>query len=292
MANNHCCQIFNSIKNAISKICKPKNISNSNKPKNISNSNDKDQYIRYLPKLTGEDLAKVHNEINQNINQRFLVCMGAITLVGTVLGWGTTKINELTKSSLQLSMIFLVGFLSITILIVFYKANRIINNNINMLASYLWMTKSSDWERVHFCIYELKLTKDYFKQTEFIHGIFYYFGLIAFFVPFLVTLFKISNSLRLCMSIDDLLTIFPGFDALTMDALLAIVLHVGGFICYWILLRSASYIDRSKARELWLGLDKKWPDWQSTTKTDSTPPESAPPADRSPPETPPLAPSA
>ena len=54
-----------------------------------------------LPKLDDEDLAKLHSEVNQYINHRFVIATTAITIAGVVLGWIVTGRSSGSGSSGQ-----------------------------------------------------------------------------------------------------------------------------------------------------------------------------------------------
>lgn len=161
---------------------------NKNKKGDTNNTiHTKLEHIK-LPRLVKEDLAKVHNEINQYINQRFLVTTTAITITSVILGWSTTKSSRLDPD--HINMVFLSGCLSIIVLFIFYKTTEVINNNIIKAASYLYVTKSSKWEKIQQLLHEENLSKSYHGTIGFILIIFFSFGLLSFLIPFLIGMFS------------------------------------------------------------------------------------------------------
>lgn len=99
-----------------------------------------------LKKPSPEDLRKIHAEVNQLVNQRFLLTTLAITVFGVVVAWFIPKspmhpgdrVGGLTLggSVLLLALLFLLYFHS-----------HLLRGMLRVFTSYLVETKSSGWEQ-------------------------------------------------------------------------------------------------------------------------------------------------
>ena len=99
-----------------------------------------------------EDVRKLHNEVNQYINQRFTVTMTAITISGVALGWiiqqafskpatTTPAVCDDPRCSLlsrRCSYHRLNGFL--------FLITMVIRRAIAVISTYLRVTNKSTWE--------------------------------------------------------------------------------------------------------------------------------------------------
>jgi hypothetical protein len=96
-----------------------------------------------------QDTAKLHAEINQYINQCFIISMTAITVFGVIGGWilGGFTSSTLGGSQPQVKPItFLLSTLLVVILSVLFYVSQTTINNLLVLAAYLRQKKFSSWE--------------------------------------------------------------------------------------------------------------------------------------------------
>ncbi len=96
-----------------------------------------------MPDPNSEDLRKLHREVNQIVNQRFVLMTAAVTLFGVIIGWqiprDTSSIREIGSFTFAVScflMLMLFGLFMLTL-----QLSRMLR----IFTTYLRM-KGSQWE--------------------------------------------------------------------------------------------------------------------------------------------------
>jgi hypothetical protein len=96
-----------------------------------------------LLKPTPEDKNKLHNEINQYINQRFLVGMTSVTITAVVYGYIITLVGG---KPVEPSAFWIAIILNIIVFALFI-ISQMIQGQIAIIAGYLLVTEASNWEK-------------------------------------------------------------------------------------------------------------------------------------------------
>ncbi len=138
-----------------------------------------------------EDLSKLHNEINQYLNQRFTVTMTAITISGVALGWIIQQANSKLENPATIVEVVAsdpdpICFLSlvlIVILIVLFLVTWVIQRSIITISLYLQVTRASTWERDNAKLSQAGLQTGWSGQDEVVLLIFAFLGLLAVSTP-------------------------------------------------------------------------------------------------------------
>jgi hypothetical protein len=102
-----------------------------------------------LPAPNDKDQAKLHAEVNQYINQRFIIATTAITVSGVVLGWIVAGTSVGTGTTQVRESVFFLALLLLLILAVLFVVAQIINASAWVITSYLRVTKVSVWEDMY-----------------------------------------------------------------------------------------------------------------------------------------------
>ena len=102
-----------------------------------------------LPAPNDKDQAKLHAEVNQYINQRFIIATTAITVSGVVLGWIVAGTSVGTETTQVRESVFFLALLLLLILAVLFVVAQIINASAWVITSYLRATKVSVWEDMY-----------------------------------------------------------------------------------------------------------------------------------------------
>lgn len=136
-----------------------------------------------LKKPSPEDQRKIHSEINQIVNQRFLITTAAITVLGVVGAWLIPKTAPSSSSPLG-GFIFFGSVLLLIILFALFLYSHFLRGMLRTLTSYLIVTKTSQWESAWS---EYRKTK-YFGYTDAQTTVFIFLGLIASAYPFMLAL--------------------------------------------------------------------------------------------------------
>ncbi|QQR75980.1 MAG: hypothetical protein IPJ17_10550 [Holophagales bacterium] len=93
-----------------------------------------------------EDQRKLHAEVNQLVNQRFLLTTLSITLFGALTAWQIPGQTPTATEPLG-AFRFVVAWLTVVVLfLLFFLANRL-GAAIRTISTYLVVTSASDWER-------------------------------------------------------------------------------------------------------------------------------------------------
>jgi hypothetical protein len=107
----------------------------------------------HIEKPTPEDVKKIHNEINQIVNQRFLITTATISIFGVVSAL-------LVRETLNSVLIFFVSFLLSTLIFSLYVFSYFLKRTLRIFTVYLKVTESSVWEK------NWKSYRDYEKREE------------------------------------------------------------------------------------------------------------------------------
>lgn len=249
----------------------------------IADDNNSEVEIKNLRTLDGEDLRKVHAEVNQYINQRFLISTTAITITGVILGWIITGAE---KSYNHPNLSFISTAFLISILFYLHKASTLINESISNIASYLRITKTSVWEITYNILVHEHDGQHILPQGQekFIHNIFMFLGTLSFITPFIIglTLSPLDKGVGYFYK-------YPT-DFFCLNRLAGEYIVIILFIIYMIIVHRTythSNSCRKSAENRWLELETKWKDAMEaklpvrTRETPATPPVSDQQADHS-----------
>src|SRR6266446_8394086 len=89
-----------------------------------------------------EDVTKLHNEINQLLNQRFILTTLALTLFGVLTAWMIPK----DAGTENVAFPFAISIVISTLLLAIYAWSDQIRLSARALSSYLEETGNSNWE--------------------------------------------------------------------------------------------------------------------------------------------------
>lgn len=92
-----------------------------------------------------EDVRKLHAEVNQILNQRFLLTTLAVTVFGVVSAWMLPRTGPTGKSNAYFSL--LGADLLLVLLFLLYLASHALRNVMRTATTYLEVFALSDWER-------------------------------------------------------------------------------------------------------------------------------------------------
>src|SRR5574341_188955 len=118
------------------------------------------------------DLQKIHNEINQIVNQRFVITTVAIAFFGVIVTLMNPKNNQIVDSE-NVAFIFIASILLTLSLLFFFSYSYWLKRQLRIFTTYLLVKKISNWERWY-----LGYTK---PQAIF----FLFLGFISFLLPFI-----------------------------------------------------------------------------------------------------------
>jgi hypothetical protein len=121
-----------------------------------------------------DDVRKLHAEINQIINQRFLLCTAAITIFGILLAWMIPKSAPPPEQQMD-SFIFIVATMLSIIIFSIYILSHALKRTIRILTNYLVVTKKSTWE-IDFLRYRQESYSLYSKPQTVIYLIINFVG--------------------------------------------------------------------------------------------------------------------
>jgi len=140
------------------------------------------------PKQAG-DIAKVHGEILQLVNQRVALSTAAISAVCVVLAWVTPKalINE--NQSIHNYVFFVTTFLYILLGMIYWLSCNM-KINLRILSSYLIAARKSNWE-IDWRNYRSKFTIKMYTYSQ--TALFLILGIIISIYPLvLLCCYKLS----------------------------------------------------------------------------------------------------
>ena len=98
-----------------------------------------------LAKPEVEDLRKIHAEVNQIVNQRFLLVTLAITVFGAITTWIIPKQTPMAGESIGGFAFVASSLLSLTLFLLFFFSHRL-KMFLRVLTSYLAEVGGSQWE--------------------------------------------------------------------------------------------------------------------------------------------------
>ena len=145
-----------------------------------------------------QDKAKLHAEINQYINQCFIISMTAITVFGAIggliLGGFTGSLSGGNLPQVKPITFLLSIFLVIILSVLFYVSQTTINN-LRVLAAYIRQKKFSSWETD---FEKFRLQPQPFRhvdQGESRIFLFLVLGISALFLPLIIIPFGFQDNM-------------------------------------------------------------------------------------------------
>ncbi len=95
---------------------------------------------------TTEDERKLHNEINQIVNQRFILTTLALTLFGVLTAWMVPKDSVHQAEADIGSFPFAISLVISVLIFSIYWWSHVLKNTMRVFTSYLAETGKSGWE--------------------------------------------------------------------------------------------------------------------------------------------------
>jgi hypothetical protein len=188
-------------------------------------------------KPTAADIAKIHAEINQCMNQRLTLLTATITLFGVAMGWvvGGLASRQAGAETIQVQPVSLLlpaaFFIALIVMLDYYQA---ILRQMHVLSAYLVLTRSSAWE-LHY--QEFAKDPDVTTQDYRPLLVFGAVGFLALLIPSsMVALFRPAN------------------DGVIMRiSFVAFIASAASFGCFWwIVWRARDYSDyRNRVMRRW-----------------------------------------
>jgi len=99
-----------------------------------------------LSKPTPEDIKKIHAEVNQIVNQRFLLITIAITVFGVVTAWIVPRTPPAPGSDVG-GFVFVITMVLSTLLFSLFLLGHLLKGMLRVFTTYLAVTDSSNWEK-------------------------------------------------------------------------------------------------------------------------------------------------
>jgi Na+/melibiose symporter-like transporter len=91
-----------------------------------------------------EDLRKIHAEVNQLVNQRFVLTTVAITVFGFVMAWMLSRISG--DSGAVGAFVFVLSAVLSGLLFALFVLSHLYKGMIRVYSTYLKVTGASQWE--------------------------------------------------------------------------------------------------------------------------------------------------
>jgi hypothetical protein len=182
-----------------------------------------------LPKPDDKDLSKLHSEVNQYINHRFIIATTAVTISGVVLGWivSGTSIATTPQQPQVREVAFVLSVVLLLILGVLFVVSQIINGSIAVITSYLRVTESSVWEVQYKRLVERRKLK-WIGQKEAFSVLFMALGVISGGTPFcLGMLFGFPSGTRFGILVTMLVVVLIIYGCMVVLAWLGWILDLG-----------------------------------------------------------------
>jgi hypothetical protein len=126
-----------------------------------------------------DDIRKIHNEINQIVNQRYLITTAAITIYGLFTSILIPKEIPYPNSDLG-GLVFFGTILLLILLLMLFIYSRILKKMLRIFTYYLLVTNSSNWE----IDWKKYRSKGYFGYSAAQTIIFLILGLLSAIYPF------------------------------------------------------------------------------------------------------------
>jgi hypothetical protein len=133
-----------------------------------------------LKKPNADDVRKIGLEINQIVNQRFLITTLAITMFGVIIAWMIPKTAPTPGDAIG-GITFALAILLSLLLFVLYLWSHFLKHTMRIFTSYLMETESSNWE-IDWTAYR---DRGYFTYTKTQTIIFLLLNVVAFISPLL-----------------------------------------------------------------------------------------------------------
>lgn len=155
-------------------------------------------------KPTPEDVKKIHDEINQIVNQRFLITTLAITLFSVVGAW-------LVREDLNDILVFFVSSLLASLTFMLYIFSYTLKRTLRIFSTYLDVTGSSIWEKHWKSYREDEIRTERRKTWAYSKGhaiVFMLLGGFSMLLPFVITGVRHISFFQLTLSLVGWLLIF------------------------------------------------------------------------------------
>jgi hypothetical protein len=127
-----------------------------------------------------EDLRKVSSEINQIVNQRFLITTLAITMFGVMIAWMIPKTTPILGDPIG-GITFALAMLLSLLLCGLYLWSHFLKRTLRVFTTYLIETNSSNWE----IDWQSFRQESHFTYTKAQTIVFLLLNVVAFVYPFL-----------------------------------------------------------------------------------------------------------
>ena len=128
-----------------------------------------------------EDQRKLHAEVNQIVNQRFLLSTLAVTLFGGIAAWGLPR--SPVPSDTDLGLPYIAAIILMFVLSMLYAASYDMRHYLRLLTTYLEIAGDSNWER-HWANYRDEYR--YLGYTRVQSAFFAILGILTLTYPILV----------------------------------------------------------------------------------------------------------
>ncbi|MBA3030226.1 MAG: hypothetical protein FP814_02510 [Desulfobacterium sp.] len=139
--------------------------------------------------LDSEEKRKLHSEINQLVNQRFVLNGAAITLFGVITAWAIPK-NQSLPDPNAAKLAFTASILLIILLFALYLVSHLARLTTRTLTTYLIVRGESQWE----CDWKnYRDKKSYIAYTKSQTLLFLVLGFLSTIAPLIfLSIFKIT----------------------------------------------------------------------------------------------------
>lgn len=92
-----------------------------------------------------EDLRKIHSEVNQITNQRFLVMTLAITVFGVITAWLLPKSTPMAGQPVG-APVWVISVIHCLLLFALFFLQTLLKNTLRLFTTYLVVMEASPWE--------------------------------------------------------------------------------------------------------------------------------------------------
>lgn len=139
---------------------------------------------------TKEDIRKIHDEINQIVNQRIEVTTFAFLTFGAVLGWSIPKSSSEGDAG---QLCYFISSALLILLFCFFFLTHRLTYMLRIFRTYLNITGHSEWEK-HWAKYRELGGHHHGGYMRPLTVIYLVLGFITFWFPFQVTMIMSGNS--------------------------------------------------------------------------------------------------
>lgn len=166
---------------------------------------------------TDKDITKLHSEVNQIVNHRFLLTTVAMTLFGVITTWQIPKGPQAGTGCVGV-LPFSASIILIALLFILFLHSHLLTQMLRNITTYLMVTENSGWEHDW-----TEFRKEgYLGYTKVQALVFLVLGFLSMIVPFV---------LAIAFSLD--LEPLAGMFALIVVGLIYIILIYGMAFCKW-----------------------------------------------------------